>query len=164
MSVSQPSGNGNGKKLKILYSVSTTEGFWHSPSQASLYDLIDCLLEEWIRWYKISMKDRKSESKRKVTLKMKNASVKKWRTKTFAPEWECLFLRLYRHLVNQHRNTSRPKTMSTWCWALLLWIVISVCTFLSKHLTCNGTSMQLTPASQVLNAQPRHFSCSSMVM
>ena len=31
--------------------------------------------------------------------------VRNWRAETFAPEGEGLFLRLYRHLVNQPRST-----------------------------------------------------------
>lgn len=52
-----------------------------------------------------SVKDSKNESKIKITLEIKNTSVKKWRTETFVPECKCSFLRLYRHLVNQCRNT-----------------------------------------------------------
>ena len=104
ISISQPSGTSDSKRLNLQYSGHTTEGFSTSLHQACLYDLIVFLrMGKMTRIF--SVKGSKNETKRKATLEMKNMLVRNWRAETFAPE-EGLFLGLYRHLGNQPRSTA----------------------------------------------------------
>lgn len=81
---------------------------------------------------------------------MKKASAGKWRAAIFAPARECLFLRSYRHLVNQHRNACIAEGHQAQSSKLL--VTIPVGTFLTASALHKASKPPL-PTSPVLSAE-----------
>lgn len=92
---------------------------------------------------------------------MKKASAGKWRAAIFAPARECLFLRSYRHLVNQHRNACIAEGRGRQAHSSKLPVTIPTGTFLTASALHRASKSPL-PASRA-ESQPT-FSCSSRAM